>query len=221
MRGLGALFSREMALAWGKGGGPMLALPFYGCIATLLPLSIGAEPQRLASIATGVSWLALALASLLSLERMFERDLEDGGLDLLTLGEPPLEMVCFLKCLSQWLATGLPLAVAAPIVAMALGASGSLAPLIFATAALGGLGFSFVGGIGAALAAGSRRGGVLIALIVLPLFTPPVVFGAGAIDAAAGGLDWRSGFLLLGGYSLAAVALSPVAMAAAVRNAIS
>lgn len=221
MRAVGALFGREMALAWGKGGGPMMALPFYLIIATLLPFAIGPDRELLAPIATGSSWLALALASLLSLERLFERDFDDGGLDLLSLGGPPMELVCFIKCLAQWLTTGLPLALAAPVISIALGADPSLAPLIFATALLGGLGFAFIGGVGAALAIGSRRGGVLIAVIVLPLFVPPVIFGAGTIDAAADGIDWRSGFLFLGGFSLTAVALSPIAMAAAVRNALS
>ena len=221
MSGLGVLFRRELALAWGRGGGPMLALPFYACVATLLPLAIGADTGPLKAIATGSSWLALALTSLLSLERLFEREFEDGALDLLALGDEPLEAVCFIKCLVQWLATGAPLALAAPIAAMALGASPGLTPLIIATALLGGLGFSFTGGIGAALSIGSRRGGVLIAVIVLPLFAPPVIFGAGAISQAAAGLDWRAGFALLGGYSLFFTALGPFFMAAACRNALS
>ena len=208
-------------MAWGRGGGPMLALPFFACIATLLPMAISAEMSKLATIATGSVWLALALTSLLSLERLFERDYEDGALDLLALGGPPLEAVCFIKCLAQWLATGAPLALMAPIAALGLGASGEWAWLMVACALLGGLGFSFTGGIGAALALGSRRGGVLIAVIVLPLFAPPVIFGAGALSAATDGLSWQTGFALLGGYSLASVALAPFAMAAACRNALS
>lgn len=221
MSPVGALFRREIALAWGRGGGPLLALPFYACIATLLPLAIGSEPEPLVAISTGSAWLALALTTLLSLERLFERDFEDGGLDLLTLGAPALETVCFVKCFAQWLATGLPLALAAPLAAIGLGADPSLAPLIVASAAIGGIGFAFTGGIGAALAIGSKRGGVLIAIIVLPLFAPPVIFGAGALDAAADGLSWMSGLLFLSAYSLAALAVSPFAMAAAVRNALS
>ncbi|MEI7932274.1 MAG: heme exporter protein CcmB, partial [Alphaproteobacteria bacterium] len=124
MNELATLFRREMALAWGRGGGPMLALPFYVCIATLLPFAVGGEHERLAPIATGVSWLALALTSLLSLERLFERDFEDGALDLLVLGAPSMVATCFIKCLAQWLATGAPLALAAPVIAFALGAPG-------------------------------------------------------------------------------------------------
>jgi heme exporter protein B len=221
MNGLLVLLRRELAMTWGRGGGPLVALAFYACVATLLPLAAGAAPERLAAVAPGSAWLALALASLLSLERLFERDYEDGALDLLALGPLPLEAVAAVKCLAQWISTGLPLAALTPIGAVALGADPRLMPLTLTCALLGGLGFSFVGGIGAALSLGSRRGGVLIAVIVLPLFAPPVIFGAGCIEAYVGGLNWTPGFLLLGAYSLAAAALGPFAMAAACRNALS
>ncbi len=221
MSALSTLFRRELALAWGRGGGPLVAVAFYACVAALAPLSAGAVPQRLAAVAPGVAWLALALSSLLSLERLFERDYEDGALDLLALGPLPLEAVSAVKCLAQWVSTGLPLALFTPVAATALGAAPDLIRLTFVAALLGGLGFAFVGGVGAALSLGSRRGGVLVAVIVLPLFAPPVIFGAGAIDAFASGLNWTPGFLLLGGYCLGAVALGPFAMAAACRNALS
>ena len=222
MSGFLILLRRELALAWGGGGGPLLGLAFFATIATLLPLAIGAEPDRLAVIATGASWVALALATLLSLERLFERDYEDGALDLLALGPAPLEAVCFAKCLAQLIVTGLPLAIAVPIVALAQNAPSQLAPMILATAVVGGLGFSFTGGVGAALSLGSRRGGVLVAVIVLPLFVFPIIFGAGAIEAFATGVEgWRSGLAFLAAYSLVAAALGPVAMAAACRNAVS
>ncbi|HYF23357.1 MAG TPA: heme exporter protein CcmB [Caulobacteraceae bacterium] len=215
------LFRRELDLAWGRGGGPLYACAFYACVATLLPLAAGPAPERLAAVAPGSAWLALALSSLLSLERLFERDYEDGALDLLALGPAPLEAAAAAKCLAQWAANGLPLAVFAPLAAVALGAPPEVAPLTFAAALVGGLGFAFVGGTGAALALGARRGGVLIAIVVLPLFAPPVIFGAGAIEAMASGLNWTSGFALLAAYSLGAAALAPFAMAAAVRNALS
>lgn len=221
MRPLAVLLRRELSMAWGGGGGPLLALAFYACVATLLPLAVGSEPKRLADIAPGSAFLALALASLLPLERLFERDYEDGALDLLTLGDSPLELVCAVKCLAQWIATGAPLALLAPVVAIALGASPSLAFVIVASALLAGLGFAFVGGLGAALALGARRGGLLIAVIVLPLFAPPVIFGAGAIEAVVQGLDPLPALAYLAAYSLAAVAAGPVAMAAACRNALS
>jgi heme exporter protein B len=221
MNRLTALLVRETTLAWGRGGGPLVAVGFYAGVATLMPLAIGPEPERLAAIAPGAAWVALALAALLSLDRLFERDYEDGALDLLTLAPPPLELVCAVKCLGQWLATGAPLALAAPVAAIALGASPALAPLVFACALLGGLAFAFMGGIGAALSLGARRGGLLTAVIVLPLFVPPVIFGGGALDAFASGLPWQGGLALLGAYAAAAVALGPLAMAAACRNALS
>jgi len=218
---LGVLFRRELALAWRGGGGPLLTLAFYAGSATLLAFSLGASVETRAGAAAGGAWLALALAALLSLERLFQRDYEDGALDLLALGPAPLELVCAAKCLAQWLALGAPLAIAAPAVAIALGAAPSLAALILVSALIGGLGFAFTGGLGAALALGSRRGGLLIAAVVMPLFAPPVIFGPGAVQALAAGLDWRTALLFLAAYSLAAAALSPVAMAAAVRNALS
>jgi heme exporter protein B len=218
---LGALLSREIALAWGRGGGPLVSVGFYAGAATLIPLAIGPEPERLRAVAAGLAWVALALASLLSLERLFERDYEDGALDLIALSPVPLELACAVKCLGQWLAAGAPLALAAPVAATALGASPALAPMILSCALLGGLAFAFVGGVGAALSLGARRGGLLTAVIVLPLFAPPVIFGGGALDALASGLPWRAGLALLAGYAAAAVALGPLAMAAACRNALS
>jgi heme exporter protein B len=218
---LGALFKRELTLAWGRGGGALYACAFYAGVATLLPLASGPAPEKLGAVAPGAAFVALALSSLLSLERLFERDFEDGGLDLLALGSPPLELVAAIKCLAQWLAAGAPLALLSPVIAVALGAPVALIPLILVTSLAAGLGFAFVGGVGAALAIGARRGGVLVAVIVLPLFTPPVIFGAGAVDALASGLDWTGGLYLLLAYSLCAAALAPFAMAAGIRNAIS
>ena len=216
-----ALLSREVTLAWGRGGGPLVSVAFDAGVATLLPLATGPEPARLAAIAPGAAWVALALSALLSLDRLFERDYEDGALDLIVLSPVPLELTCALKCLGQWIATGAPLALAAPVAALMLGAELKVMPLLVLCALAGGLAFAFLGGLGAALALGSKRGGLLVAVIVLPLFAPPVIFGAGALQAAASGLPWTSGLLLLAGYTLAAVALGPVAMAAACRNALS
>jgi heme exporter protein B len=221
MRLLILLLNRELAMAWARGGGPLLAMGFFTAAVVMLPLSLGPEPARLARVAAGAAWVLLALASLLSLDRMFEPDFEDGALDLLILGPLPLEAVAAVKCLAQWLVTGAPLALAAPIGAIALGAKPSSAVLVAATAALGGLAFAFLGGAGAALALASRRGGLLSAVIVLPLLTPPVIFGGAAIDNFQSGLPWLTPFSLLAAYALAATALTPFAMAAACRNAAS
>lgn len=221
MKALCALFERELSLAYGRGGGPLLACGFYAGVAVMMPLAEGPDPARLSAVSVGAAFATLALASLMSLERLFERDFEDGALDLLTLGGPGLAAVSAVKCLAQWIATGLPLALIAPLVAISLGASPRTAPLIGVASLLAGLGFSYVGGVGAALALGARRGGVLIAVIVLPLFTPLIVFGAGAIEAFQAGMEAGPPFALLAAYTLCACALTPFAMAAACRNALS
>ena len=219
MRALMILWRRELALGWGGGGGPLLACGFLLCVTAVLPLAVGSDPRVLAPAASGAAWLALALASLLSLERMFERDFEDGALDLLAVGPVPLELVVVAKAKAQWLAVGLPLALAAPVAALALGQPPHLLPLSALAAALGGLGFAFTGALGAALALGARRGGLLIAVVVLPLFIPPVIFGAGALTRAAEGLSPWPALALLAAYVLFAAAVTPFAAAAAIRNA--
>lgn len=214
------LLGRELSLVWSRGGGPLLPAAFYLALTFVLPLAIGAEPARLATVAPGLAWTALALASLLSLERLVERDFEDGALDLLAVGPLPLELTCAIKALAQWLGVGLPLALLCPVAMTALGAPPALAALSALLALPAGLAFVFVGGVGAALALGARGGGLLIAVVVLPLFAPPVIFGAGALAAASEGLPWRGAALLLTAYSLVAAALSPLAMAAAMRSAL-
>lgn len=219
MKTLALLYRRELALAWSGGGGPLLAIGFYLAATTLLPLAGSSGAQRLAPAAMGLAWVVLALASLLSLDRLFERDFEDGALDLLALAPIPMESIAAVKCLAHWSAVCAPLALAAPLAAVALGAPPALAPLVLATAAIGGAAFSFVGGLGAAVALGSRRGGLIIAVVVLPLIVPPVIFGGGALDAFVSGLAWRPALLLLSAWTLGAAALCPFLIAAACRNA--
>lgn len=220
MRPLGILFRRELSLAWGGGGGPLLACGFFATLTAIAPLAAGADVRVLSPVSGAIAWIALALASLLSLERLFERDYEDGALDLLTLSPLPLEAVFAVKAAAQWLAVGAPLALIAPLGAVALGAEPELAPLVLLSAVGGSVGFAFTGALGAALALGARRGGLLIAVVVLPLFIPPVVFGAGALVQAAGGLSPWPALTLLAAYALFAAALSPIAGAAAIRNAL-
>ncbi len=218
MRAAAVLFRRELDLTWGGGGGPLVAVGFLAVLTTLIPLAGSADPNRLAPLAAAIAWVALALASLLSLERLFERDHEDGALDLLAVGPLPVEAVCAIKALAHWLGTGLPLALAAPVTGLALGLEPQLTSLVLIVGLIGGLGFSFTGALGAALAIGARRGGLLIALIVLPLFIPPVIFGGGALAQAAQGQSPLQALVLLGAYTLFAVALGPLACAAGVRN---
>ncbi|MBD3836736.1 heme exporter protein CcmB [Brevundimonas sp.] len=213
------LLERELDLAWNGGGGPLLACGFLLCLTVLLPLAAGGDPRTLRPVASGVAWLGLALASLLSLERLFERDLEDGALDLLAVGHLPMAAVVLIKAVAQWIAVGLPLALTAPVAALALGLPAGLTPLVALGAVIGGLGFALTGALGAAVALGARRGGLLIAVVILPLFIPPVVFGAGALERAAAGQSPAPALALLSAYVLFAAVLTPFAGAAAVRNA--
>jgi heme exporter protein B len=213
------LWRRDLALAWAGGGGPLLACGFFLCLTVLVPLAAGGDPARLGPIAGAVAWLALALASTLSLERLFERDLEDGALDLITLGGPPLELVVLAKAKAQWLAVGGPLALTAPVAAIALGLPASLALVVALTALIGGLGFALTGAFGAALALGAKRGGLLIAVVVLPLYIPPVVFGSGALERAASGLSPAPAVALLVAWVLFAALVAALGGAAAIRNA--
>lgn len=213
------LWRRELSLAWAGGGGPLLACGFFLCLTVLVPLAASGDPAGLRPLAGGVAWVALAVSSILSLERLFERDFEDGTLDLLALGPAPLELTVIAKAKAQWLAVGWPLAVTAPVAAITLGLPPSLAPLTFLAALIGGLGFALTGALGAALALGSRRGGLLIAVVVLPLFIPPVVFGGGALERAANGLSPAPALAFLVAYVLFAGLITPFAGAAAIRNA--
>lgn len=213
------LWRRELALAWAGGGGPLLACGFFLCLTVLVPLSAGGDPAGLRPVAGGIAWLALALSSILSLERLFERDHEDGALDLIALGPTPLELAVIAKAKAQWLAVGWPLALTAPVAAVTLGLPPAQAPLIALSALIGGLGFALTGALGAALALGSKRGGLLIAVVVLPLFIPPVVFGAGALERAMNGLSPAPALAFLAAYVLFAAVVAPLAGAAAIRNA--
>ena len=219
MRALIHLWRREVDLAWSGGGGPLLACGFFLCLTVLVPLAAGGDPAGLKPVAGGIAWLTLALSSILSLERLFERDHEDGALDLITLGPVPLELVVLAKAKAQWLAVGVPLAITAPLAAITLGLPPGLAPLVGLSALIGSLGFALTGALGAALALGARRGGLLIAVVVLPLFIPPVVFGAGALERASNGLDPAPALAFLAAYVLFATVVTPFAAAAAIRNA--
>ncbi len=212
MSALGAVFRRDVALAWSAAGGALAPIGFFLGAATLLPLAMGAERSLLQVAGPPLVWIAAALAALMMLERLFQADLEDGSLDQLFLSRAPLELIVFTKGAALWTAVGIPLALAAAPVAIALQASTALVPAIVASLALGMAAFIGAGLVGAALTASVKRGGVLIALIVLPFFAPPIIFGA----AVAGG-GGASPLLMLAGCALGAVAIGPIAAAAALR----
>jgi heme exporter protein B len=216
-----ALIRRDLGLSFTRGGGPLLAVGFYLTLMAMIPLSLGPDQAVLSRIAAGLTWLCLALSSLLSLERLFERDYEDAVFDTLRLGPLPLELIALLKVLSQWLGTGVILSLMTPIIMIILGAPVTLALMGLVSALLGSLSFALIGGIGASLALGSRKGGVLMALLVLPFYVPPVIFGAGLMQAVQTSASPLQALAFLAAYALFALALGPIAMGAALRSALS
>jgi heme exporter protein B len=209
------LMLRDIRLAARAGGGAALALAFFAAVATLVPLGVGPDLRLLARIAGGVLWVAAVLAALLSLDRLFQADYEDGSLDLLALSMP-LEQVALAKISAHWLVTGLPLTLLSALLAVmfALPPPGTIAltlSLLIGTPAV-----SAIGAIGAALTFSIRRGGLILPLIVLPLLAPVVIFGSGSVAAVLDGLS-NGAFAFLAAFALPAVLLSPFAAAAGIR----
>jgi heme exporter protein B len=213
MSALWATFKRDFALAWSAGGGALAPVGYFLGAATIVPLAMGSERALLEAAGPPLVWIAAALAMLATLERLFQADLEDGSLDQMLLSPAPLELLVLTKGAALWCAVGLPLALAGAPAALALQAPAALIPAIVASLALGTAAFIGIGLVGAAVTAGVKRGGVLIALIVLPLFVPPIIFGAAIADGAGFG----GPFFVLAGLALGAVALGPIAAAAALR----
>lgn len=214
-----AIIRRDVALAWKQGNSSAMAVAFFVLAVTLFPLGVGPEPEILGRIGAGVIWVAALLAALLSLDRLFHQDYEDGTLDLLLMAPVPLELTVAAKAIAHWLVTALPLIAAAPLLAviMNLGADGL--QMLILTMLIGTPTLSFTGAIGAALTVSIKRGGVLITLLILPLYIPTLILGVGAIDAVTNNIVAGSSLLYLGAISLASVALSPFAAAAALRLA--
>ena len=212
-----AILQRDLRLALRSGGGAGLGLAFFLVAVLLVPLGVGPDPSRLAPVAPGTLWIAALLACLFSLDRLFQADAEDGSLDILALSPLPLEVVCALKALAHWLTTGLPLVAVAPLLAVTLSLPAPAYPWLVAGLAFGTPGLSFLGAIGAAVTVGIRRGGLLLSVLVLPLYLPTLIFGAEAVSAAAEGRDPVPALLLLAGLTLFTLAASPFAAAAALR----
>jgi heme exporter protein B len=214
---VGALLSRDLRLALRSGGGAGLGLAFFLVVVLLVPLGVGPDQERLAAVAPGTLWIAALLACLLSLDRLFQADAEDGTLDILALAPLPLEAVVALKALAHWLTTGLPLVAIAPVLAVTLGLPAGAYPWLLASLAVGTPALSFLGAIGAAVTVGIRRGGLLLSILVLPLYVPSLIFGARVVAAAAEGGDPLPALLLLAGLTLFILAAAPFAAAAALR----
>jgi len=214
-----AVLRRDLLLAWRGRADLLVALAFFVIVASLFPFGVGAEPNQLRAIGPGVVWVAALLASLLALPRMFNQDFDSGVLEQLLLSPEPAVLWVAAKIVAHWMATGVPLVLISPLLGMMYGLEGEALGVLAASLLLGTPILSLIGAIGAALTLGLRGAGSLLALLVLPLFVPVLVFGAGALDAFAGGMGVTAQFSLLGAGVLAASALVPFACVAALRLA--
>lgn len=216
-----ALLVRDVRLAWREGGAISVALGFYLVVVAITPFGLGPDLNLLARIAPGMLWVALLLAALLSADRIFHNDYEDGTLDVLTSGPLPLPLVAGIKALAHWITTGVPLALLAPVLGLLLNLPLDAMPLLVLAMLAGTPAVSFIAGIGASLTLGLRRSGLLLALLVLPLYVPILIFGVSTVSAAVvgPGSPWPS-FLMLCALSLASIVLAPFAAAAALRTAL-
>ncbi len=211
------IFKRDLILAARKPADVATPLAFFIIVTSLFPLGVGPEPDVLSKLAPGVLWVAALLASMLSLGRMFAGDHADGTLEQLALSPHPLTPLVFTKILAHWATSGLLLVVLSPLLAMQLNLPTHAMGTLVVTLLLGTPVLSLLGSVGAALTLGVRGGGVLLSLLVLPLYTPVLIFGAGAVTASASGLDTKAYFSLLGAFLLLALAFAPWATAAALR----
>lgn len=215
-----ALVRRDLTLALASGGGAGLGVVFFLSVVTIVPFAVGPDMALLARIAPAVLWIGALLASLIGLERLFAQDVEDGSLDALSGALLPLELVAAAKGLAHWLATGLPLVLAAPLFALMLNLDPITLGAVVATLLVGTPAVTALGLIGAAFAGAFRRGGLLIAVLVLPLAIPVLIFAVAATTSAISGpMPFGTPFRILSGLALFALVLGPVAAAAALRAA--
>lgn len=212
-----ALLVRDLRLAFRAGGGFGLGLGFFLIVAVLVPLGVGPEGGVLGRIAPGILWVAALLACLLSLDRIFALDHEDGSLDLLATAPIPLEGVVTMKAAAHWITTGLPLVIASPVLALLMNLPWAGYGWLVLSLALGTPALSVIGTFGAAITVGLKRGGLLMSLLVLPLYIPTLIFGAEVVKRGAAGQPVEVPLLLLAGITAGAAALLPFASAAALR----
>jgi heme exporter protein B len=219
MTSLTAILVRDMRIAVRVGGGALMGVLFFLVVAVLVPFAVGPNLALLQRIGPAILWLAALLASLLALDRLFAADHDDGSLDLILTGRTPLELVVLAKGVAHWLTTGLPLVVAAPLVGLMLNLDARAAAAIVLTLVVGTPALTFIGLIGAAVAVMLRRGGLLLAILVLPLTVPVLIFGVAAANAAVvGPVPFGTPFTVLCGLTLASLVVGPFAAAAALRQ---
>ncbi len=214
-----ALLAFDVRLSFRRGADTMVVVGFFFLTVVLFSLAFRGDTALLARIAPGLVWVTALLAAMLALDRLFLADFEDGSLDQLLLSEIPLELVVLAKTAAHWITTGLPLIAVAPVLALVLNMNGVGLAHLALSLALGTPALTLIGAIGAALTLGARRGGVLISLLVLPLYIPVLIFGVGVVTAAIDGIDASTPIMALGGFLLGALALAPLASAAALRQA--
>jgi len=217
---IAGVLRRDLLLAARRKSEPLFTLGFFVLVASLFPLGLGPEPELLRRIAPGVLWVAALLAAMLSLARMFAADYDDGTLEQLALAPVPLVASVWGKAAAHWLVSGFPLVLTSPLLALQYGLPADVISVLVVSLLLGTPVLGLVGAIGAALTLGVRGGGVLVALLVLPLYVPALIFGAGAVDAQLAGLSPAGNLSLLGACLALAAALAPLAVAAAVRIAL-
>ncbi|MEM7060314.1 MAG: heme exporter protein CcmB [Pseudomonadota bacterium] len=212
-----ALIRRDVVLALRLGGGGAIGVAFFMLVVVLVPLGVGPEPGTLSRIAGGILWVAALLAALLSLDRLFQADFEDGSLDQLMLSTMALEQIVLAKSMAHWFTSGLPIVIAAPVLGAMLTLPADAIGVLVLSLVIGTPTLSLVGAVGAAITVGVRRGGLLLSILVLPLYVPTLIFGARTVEMALLDLPATPSLALTGGVTLVAAALAPFAAAAALR----
>ena len=216
-----AIIRRDLSLVMRQGSDAFVVLIFFIVTVTLFPLGVSPDPLILQNLASGIVWVGALLAAMLSLDRLFQTDYDDGSLELLVLSPYPLELVVLCKCLVHWLTTGLPIMLISPVLALMLNIKTGAFLYLISSMALGTPIISLLGAVGAALVLGSRRSGVLIALLIIPLTIPILLFGVAAIQAATEGYSALSPLMFLGALLLFSIALCPWVIASSLRQVVS
>jgi heme exporter protein B len=203
------MMKRELTLANRRRADLANPLFFFLIVVSLFPIGVTPDLAKLSEMAAGVLWVAALLASLLSLDLLFRHDYEDGSLEQMLLSSVPAQLLVMCKVLSHWLVTGLPLTLVSPVLSVMLALPASAIPLLMLTLAIGTLTLSLLGGIGAALTVGLRKGGLLLTILIMPLFVPVIIFGTSAVQSFVNGMPWSAQLAILSAISFGSFAISP------------
>ncbi len=220
MKSFTAILKRDLQLAFRQGSGLTLTVSFFVIVVTLFPLAIGPDLDVLQNIGAGIMWVGALLSCLLTLDRIFQADFEDGSLDMLMTGSLAIEGLVIAKALAHWISSVMPIIIISPVLALSLNLPVDGILYLVLALLIGTPTLSLIGAIGAALTVGMRRSGALLSLLILPLYIPVLIFGVSAVEAAIGGFDIMSSLSLLAAVALGALVISPLAAAAALRLAL-